>query len=94
MAKAAMFRASLDDVNEYAKSKNIDLDDEAKNYFTLVSYNGGFGNARKMLDKYSKAKDKKSFVTNGDSEWMKIHRNVSPRISNMVIAQKLLEEKT
>jgi hypothetical protein len=93
IAKSAFLRAEMDTVDKYAKKKGIALDDEAKNYFTLASYNAGFGNAQKMLDKYASAKDKKAFVQKGDSEWMKVHKNISPRLSNMKIAQELLDEK-
>lgn len=93
MAKAAFMRDTMDKVNAVAKKKGITLDEDALNYFTLVGYNAGEGNADKMLDSYAKAKDKKAFIDSGDANWMKIHKNVSPRIKNMKVALELLNEK-
>lgn len=64
-AKAAMLKNEMATVEGYAKQKGIDLDEKAKDYFTLASYNGGFGNARIMMDEYAKAKDKAGFIDNG-----------------------------
>lgn len=53
--KAAMLRASQDEVEAYAKQNKIPLSDKAKEFFTLVHYNAGSGNAQKMLSDYNKA---------------------------------------
>lgn len=92
MAKSAMLRDIQDTVYEYAKTKNIELDDSAKQYFTLAAYNSGEGNAMKMMEKYSKAKDKKAFIEKGDSEWQKVHTNISPRMKSMTAASEYFKE--
>lgn len=52
-AKAAMIKLSEDEVSEFAKKSKIPLSEKAKQFFTLVNYNAGSGNARKMLKEYS-----------------------------------------
>jgi hypothetical protein len=52
-AKAAMIRSSQDDVDAYAKKNNINLSPKAKEFFTLVSYNGGPGVAMSMIKDYN-----------------------------------------
>jgi len=94
MAKAAMLRDIQDKVGSMAKDKGIELDQEAKNYFTLVGYNAGEANAEKMLSKFAASKDKKSFIEKGDSQWQSVHKNISPRMSRMKLATKLLSEPT
>lgn len=91
MAKAAMMRDTMERVRDMAKKKGVELDDDALNYFTLAGYNSGEGNAQKMLDKYKGAKDKKRWISDGDSEWQRVHKNISPRIKNMKAAFELLE---
>lgn len=81
LAKTAMLKAEQDDVNNYAKSKGIQLDPDASDYFTMSSYNGGFGNAKKMLDEYSKAKDKKAYIDKGLTSKKAIHKNVMRRMN-------------
>lgn len=93
VAKSAFIRAEADAISEYAKSKGIPLDEDALNYFTLAAYNSGSGNARKMLEKFAAAKDKKAFLEAGDASWQKVHKNISPRMKNMAIAAELLAEK-
>jgi hypothetical protein len=93
MAKAAFMRDSMDKMKEYAKGKNVDMDEDALNYFTLAAYNSGEGNAQKMFEKYVAAKDKKAWLEKGDANWQKVHKNLSPRIKNMKVAMELLEEK-
>lgn len=86
LAKAAYLRNEMDKVGSYAKSKGVELDPKEMQYFVLASYNGGFGNAQKMLDKYMVSKDKQAFIEKGDANWQKIHKNISPRLQNMAIA--------
>lgn len=52
-AKAALLKYSEDDVQRYADQKGIKLPPEAKEFFTLVSYNGGEGTAHSMLKDYN-----------------------------------------
>jgi hypothetical protein len=54
-AKAAMMKFSEDQISGYAKKNNIQLSPKAKEFFTLVNYNAGEGNAQKMLQDYHKA---------------------------------------
>jgi hypothetical protein len=52
-AKAAMIRNSRDELSDYAAKNKINLSDKAKDFFTLISFNAGPGNARKMLREYN-----------------------------------------
>jgi hypothetical protein len=90
VAKAAFLKAEQDNVNSYAKEKGIDLDEDAKDYFTMAAYNTGFGNAKKMLEEYFKSKDKKSFIEKGETSFKGVHRNISKRRNIMGTATKLL----
>lgn len=93
MAKAAFLRAESDSVKDYAKKKGIPLDDDSLNYFTLASYNAGFHNAQAMLDEFAKAKDKKKFLKEGLTSRKGVHKNISPRLQNMLLAKQLLSEE-
>lgn len=55
MASAAMIKNSEDQVSNYAKKHGINLSPAAKNFFALINYNAGEGNAQKMLQDYYKA---------------------------------------
>lgn len=92
MAKAAFIRASNDTTAEEAKKLGLTLDQDAANYFTMVAYNAGEGNMKKMLQKYAAAKDKKAFIEKGDANWQSVHKNVGPRMKNMLIAAELLAD--
>lgn len=88
-AKAAMLKYEMNNAVDYAKQKGIDLDDKAKNYFMMAAYNGGAGNADKMIDEYIKAKDKNSFIDKGETKLKAIHKNIKTRMDNMAIADEL-----
>ena len=90
IAKSAMLKAEQDNVLNYAKSKGINLDPDAADYFTMASYNGGFGGSKKMIDEYSKAKDKKSFIEKGETSQKGIHANVNKRMKIRQTADELL----
>lgn len=92
VAKAAFLRSEMDTVDNYAKEKGIELDDKARNYFTLASYNAGFGNSKQMIDEYSKAKDKEKFINEGLTSRKGVHKNIKPRMDNMIIADELLKD--
>lgn len=89
-ATAAVMKLNYDTVEELAKKKDITLSPKAKDFFSLVSYNAGSGNASKMLDDYSKAgylKDDsflKERPTKGEglkeSSWKQPYENVIRRI--------------
>jgi len=80
IAKAAMLKYEEDNVLNYAKKMGIELDEDAKDYFVMASYNSGFGNGRKMLDEYKNAVDKKRFIDNGETRLKAVHKNVSRRM--------------
>jgi len=93
MAKAAFLRSEMDNVGAYAKKHGVELDDKAKDYFTLASYNGGFGNAKKMIDEYVRAADKNKFIDGGQTSRKGVHKNIKPRLDNMKIADELFVEQ-
>ena len=90
VAKAAMLKNEIDSVKAYAQKKNLNLDQKALDYFTLSSYNGGFGNAKMMMDQYEQAKDKNAFIDNGETTRKGVHKNVLPRILNMKVVNDLI----
>lgn len=51
-AKAAIVKDFQDQTEAYAQKKGIPLSDKAKQFFTLVAYNGGAGTMQKMLAEY------------------------------------------
>lgn len=93
IAKSAIIRDEMELVKGYAKKNNIPLDDDSLNYFTLASYNAGFGNAQAMLDEFNRTPDKKKFIKEGLTTKKGVHKNISPRLENMMVAQSLLDEK-
>ena len=52
-AKAAMLKDLQDQVTDYSTKKGYNLTDQDKDFFMLAGYNGGFGNAKGMLDSYA-----------------------------------------
>jgi hypothetical protein len=93
VAKAAMMKQTNEQINNYAKQKGITIDPEDLDYFTLAAYNGGFGNAKIMMDEYSKSKDKKAFIEKGETTRKGVHTNIYPRISRKKLVQQLLDTK-
>ena len=53
-AKAAYMKLEQDHIDDYAKQKSIQLSDRARQFFTLVNFNGGPGAGPKMLNYYAK----------------------------------------
>lgn len=53
-AKAAYVKMEQDDVDDYAKKKGYNLSDKARQFFTLINFNGGEGTGHKMIDYYAK----------------------------------------
>jgi hypothetical protein len=53
-AKGAMMRAYYDELDDYAKKKNITLNPEQRDYFALAHFNGG-AHGYEMLDSYNQA---------------------------------------
>lgn len=90
MAKAAMLKYEEERVTDYAKKKGIELDDEAKKYFTMVSYNRG--NAFTTIDEYVADADKKTFISGGRTSNKEAHANVLKRIKSMGSARQLIDK--
>lgn len=90
IAKGAILRRNEDLLNEYAKKKNIKIDDADKDYFALAAYNGGIGNAKEMLEQYAKAKDRVAFIQKGETSKKQIHGNISPRLKHLALINELL----
>lgn len=90
IAKAAMIRAEMDTVRDYASKKGVPLDKKAVQYFTMAAYNGGFGNAKIMLDEYAAAKDKNAFIDKGMTSRKGVHQNIQPRMENITVASSVL----
>lgn len=89
MAKAAMVKDFQDQTEDYAKKNNIPLSDKAKQFFSLIAYNGGAGNMKKMMSDYQNAGALKddNFITNRptsggnlkESSYKQLHENISRR---------------
>lgn len=92
-AKAAMLKDGMDTVNSYAQQHNIPLDDKARQYFTLALFNGGPGNAQKMMNEYANAKDKNSFIDKGQTTRKGVHVNIAPRMQNMATAAQFFNQQ-
>lgn len=90
IAKAAFLNYEKDNVLNYAKKNKIDLDDDASTYFTLASYNSGFGNAQTMLNEYAKAKDKTAYINKGLTSLKGVHKNIAPRYNRRELSNNLL----
>jgi hypothetical protein len=54
-AKAAMIRNTQDELGSFLDENKIALSDKARQFFNLVAYNAGIGNAQKMLKDYKQA---------------------------------------
>ena len=90
--KNAIFNQEKDLILKVAKKEGIELSkDEAIEYFTIAGYNGGRGNAEKMLKAYNEEgllEDNK-FLEGTYGGYKRIHENVMRRID---IAKMLKEE--
>jgi hypothetical protein len=93
IAKGAVLRDIIYQVDDYAKKKNIPLDNKARDYFTLAAYNGGLGNATIMMDEFSQSKDKSKFIDEGLSTRTAVHKNVLPRLARMSSADEMFKEE-
>lgn len=93
VAKAAFLNMEGDNIDRLARAKGVQLDDKAKKYLTLASYNAGPGNGRIMLDEYIKAPDKNAFIDQGLTSRGAVHKNISPRMQKMALAAELLGQQ-
>lgn len=81
-AKAATMKDLQDQVDAFAKKKNINLTPKQREFFTLTAFNGG-GNMQKMMTEYNQkgALKDDSFIANPETGGYKtIHKNVGRRI--------------
>lgn len=89
-AKAAMMRAFYDELDDYAKKKNIRMTPEQRDFFALAHFNSG-AHGYEMLDAYNKSgllkgseflKKRPDIPIRGVSPALhqKIYSNVMPRI--------------
>lgn len=92
IVKAAIIKDAMTEVESYAAEKGIELDDAAKNYFTLARYNARPESFKIMMEEYSKAKDKKKFIEKGETSKKNIHKNIYPRLENIKVADTLFTE--
>jgi hypothetical protein len=91
-AKAAMINDLVGEVDSYAAKKGIKLDQRAKDYFVMSAYNGGLGNARKMMNELSSSKASTSdFIDKGMTSLKQIHKNVMPRFDKMKMISNMIE---
>lgn len=93
LAKSAMIRSASDDISNWATQNKIPLSDKAKDFFTLVAYNAGMGNAQKMLSSYAKEgflKDDSFLKKRPSQYWEGPYENVMRR---MVMADALKNEQ-
>lgn len=83
-AKAAFIKDFKDKVNEYSSNKKVKLEKKTEDYLTMAAYNGGFGNAKLMIDELSTGKFKQSdYVDKGLTSRKGVHKNVAPRLQKM-----------
>lgn len=92
VAKAAMIRQAQDSLDNYAKSKKIQLTPKQKEFFTLAGYNSGLGNMPKMVESYRQKgylKDDK-FMEPGfkPASWGSVYTNVQRRLQNKYVLQE------
>lgn len=83
MAKAAMMRASRDEIEDFATKNKINLSPKARDFFTLVHYNAGSDNAQKMLQAYNQKGylQGDSFLKKQpDTSWSQPYQNVIRRL--------------
>jgi hypothetical protein len=91
LAKAAYIRHFQDQVKDYSAKKNLKLGREALDYMTMSAYNGGMGNAIKMMDEMSTGKvSQKEFIDKGMTSRKGVHKNIVPRIEKMKWIDKMI----
>lgn len=84
-AMTAFLKSNQDEVKGAAKQKGLTLSPEANDFFTMAAYNGGIGNAQKMMDYYQSKgllKDNK-FLKEDDlanDKYGGIYQNVRRRV--------------
>jgi hypothetical protein len=82
-ASAAVVKYTQDHLENFANKNNIALTPRAKEFFSLVGYNAGEDDMRKMLSSYSKSgylKDDSFIDKRPSSSWAVPWENVSRRV--------------
>lgn len=93
IAKGAMLRFANDEINDYAKQKGIIIDPADMDYFTLARYNTSLGNVKSMLNEYQKSNNKRGYIDKGETAFKQVHRNISPRLKRVSLANELLNQQ-
>lgn len=84
MAKAAYLKGFRDQVRDYSAKNKVNLDPRTEEYLTMSAYNGGFGNAKMMIDELASGKfDQKEYVAKGLTSRKGVHKNIAPRLEKM-----------
>lgn len=83
-AKAAYLKDFRDSVREYSSKKGLKMEPKTEQYLTMAAYNGGMGNARKMIDELSGGKvSQKDYIEKGLTSRKGVHKNIAPRMEKM-----------
>lgn len=90
VAKAAFLNYEKDRVSNYAKSKGVTPDQKLSDYLTLAAYNGGYGNAQKIVDQYASSKDQANFIDKGLTQQGGVHKNIYPRLQRQEEIKQIL----
>lgn len=93
IAKSAVMKDIQQRLDDYAIKRKIKIEDADKDYFVLAAFNGGLGNAKTMLDQYSKAKNKRQFIERGETTRKGVHQNIIPRLQRMKLVSQILSEQ-
>lgn len=93
MAKAAYVKMEQDDIDDYAKKNNIELSPQARQFFTLINFNGGEGTGHRMIDYYKKKGllDGDKFMDVAPDQGVRLApswKNVVPRVKMAQILKK------
>lgn len=80
-AHAARLKLDYDEIEDYAKEKDIKLSPQARDFFSLAHFNSGLG--KQMLDKYNKngwLKGDQFLKGNPDGSYPEVYKHVILRI--------------
>jgi hypothetical protein len=92
MAKAAYLKGFRDQVRDYSAKNKVKINPKTEEYLTMSAYNGGFGNAKMMIDELASGKfDQDEYVSKGLTSRKGVHKNVAPRLDKMDMIAKMYE---
>lgn len=89
VAKAAYLKDFRDSVVDYSNKKKLKLEPKTEQYLTMAAYNGGMGNAMKMIDELSKGVSQKDFIEKGLTSRKGVHKNIVPRMDKMALFRQI-----